>query len=103
MIQEKNTKSRTDISIIKYPIITDKTTKNIENNIYYFQVNIRSKKNEIKTAIEEIFNVKVAKVNTSISAPKSKTIGKFKGKLKRYKKAIVKLKDTYTINLFDSN
>lgn len=97
------TQKRNSINIIEYPIITDKTTKNIENNLYYFKVNINSKKNQIKKAIEQIFDVKVSKVNTSISKPKNKTIGKFKGKTKRYKKAIIKLQDTYKINLFENN
>ena len=91
------------IDIINKPIITDKTTKNIENNVYYFEVNKSSNKNEIKIAIENIFDVQVDKVNTSMSAPKTKRVGKFKGKVKKYKKAIVKLKDSYRINLFENN
>ena len=94
---------RRKVNIIEYPIITDKTTKNIENNIYYFQVNVKSKKSEIKFAIEKIFDVKVKKVNTSMSSPKTKTIGKFKGRTKKYKKAIIKLKDSYKIDLFENN
>nr|ARW68340.1 ribosomal protein L23 [Chondria sp. (in: red algae)] len=101
MIPEKTT--RKHLNIIEYPIITDKTTKDIENNIYYFQVDIHSKKNDIKKAIEKIFDVKVKKVNTNISAPKTKTVGKFKGRTKRYKKAIIKLKDKYKINLFEND
>nr|ARW68747.1 ribosomal protein L23 [Palisada sp.] len=91
------------IDIIKYPIITDKTTKNIDSNVYCFQVDIKSNKKDIKIAIESIFNVKVDKINTNVSPPKYKTVGKFKGKLKKYKKAIVKLKDSYTINLFENS
>ena len=101
MISKKNIRSLIDI--IKYPIITDKTTKNIENNVYYFQVDTKSNKKDIKIAIESIFNVKVDKINTNVSPPKYKTVGKFKGKIKNYKKAIVKLKDSYTINLFENN
>nr|WMP11879.1 50S ribosomal protein L23 [Laurencia australis]WMP12090.1 50S ribosomal protein L23 [Laurencia australis] len=90
------------IDIIKYPRITDKTTKDIENNVYCFQVDKNSNKIDIKKAIENIFDVKVEKVNTTMSPPKTKTVGKFKGKIKKYKKAIVKLKNSYTINLFES-
>lgn len=89
------------IDIIKYPIITDKTTKSIENNIYYFNVTTNSNKNDIKTAIENIFDVKVKKVNTLNSPPKTKTIGKFKGKKAKCKKAIVQLHQGYKINLFE--
>nr|YP_009396446.1 ribosomal protein L23 [Polysiphonia scopulorum]ARW65632.1 ribosomal protein L23 [Polysiphonia scopulorum] len=89
------------IDIIKYPIVTDKTTRSIENNIYYFNVVINSNKNDIKLAIENIFNVKVKKVNTLNNPPKTKTVGKFKGKKTRYKKAIIKLHKEYKINLFE--
>ena len=82
---------------------TDKTTKNIESNVYYFQVDTKSSKKDIKIAIENIFNVKIDRINTSMSPPKYKRVGKFRGKIKKYKKAIVKLKDSYTINLFENN
>nr|YP_010171003.1 ribosomal protein L23 [Chondria tumulosa]QSD57144.1 ribosomal protein L23 [Chondria tumulosa] len=100
MISEK--KIRNKRNIIEYPIITDKTTKNIENNIYYFKVKISSKKHEIKKAIENIFNVKVTKINTIIFSTKTKNIGKFKKQIKEYKKAIVKLQDSDKINLFEN-
>nr|YP_009122170.1 50S ribosomal protein L23 [Vertebrata lanosa]AJH65928.1 50S ribosomal protein L23 [Vertebrata lanosa] len=90
------------LDIIKSPIITDKTTKSIENNTYYFNVVRGSNKNEIKQAIEYLFNVKVKKVNTSNIPPKTKTVGRFKGKIARYKKAIVQLHQEYKIDLFDS-
>nr|YP_010952009.1 50S ribosomal protein L23 [Laurencia obtusa]WMP12948.1 50S ribosomal protein L23 [Laurencia obtusa] len=91
------------IDIVKYPIITDKTTKDIENNVYCFQVDKNSNKSEIKKAIENIFEVKIEKINTSMSPPKTKRVGRFKGKVKRYKKAIVKLENSYTINLFENS
>nr|YP_009944631.1 ribosomal protein L23 [Osmundea sinicola]QFR99925.1 ribosomal protein L23 [Osmundea sinicola] len=91
------------IDIVHSPIITDKATKNIENNVYSFKVDKSSTKNDIKIAIENIFNVKVEKINTSMSPPKMKRIGKFKGKVKNYKKATIKLKNSYTINLFEDN
>lgn len=89
------------IDIIKYPIITDKTTRSIENNIYYFRVVRNSNKSDIKLAIEKIFNVKVKKINTLNSPPKTKTVGRFKGKKTKYKKAIIKLHKEYKINLFE--
>nr|YP_010951791.1 50S ribosomal protein L23 [Laurencia elata]WMP12730.1 50S ribosomal protein L23 [Laurencia elata] len=101
MSSKKTTSSLIDL--IKYPIITDKTTKDIENNVYCFQVNKNSNKSEIKKAIENIFDVKIEKINTTISPPKTKTVGKFKGKVKKYKKAIVKLENSYTINLFENS
>nr|YP_009393560.1 ribosomal protein L23 [Bostrychia simpliciuscula]ARW62122.1 ribosomal protein L23 [Bostrychia simpliciuscula] len=99
----KEKKQRQIIDLIKYPIITDKTTKNIENNIYYFAVNKQSNKKDIKTAIEYIFDVQVIKINTINSAPKSKRIGKFKGHITQHKKAIIKLNNASKINLFEGN
>lgn len=96
-------KTKKHVNIIEYPIITDKTTKNIEDCVYYFRVSTSSKKDEIKKAIEKIFDVKVQRVNTSICASKAVTMGKLKGRTKKYKKAIIKLKDGYSINLFKDN
>nr|YP_009394589.1 ribosomal protein L23 [Vertebrata thuyoides]ARW63151.1 ribosomal protein L23 [Vertebrata thuyoides] len=93
---------KTQLDIVTSPIITDKTTKNIENNTYYFNVIRKSNKKEIKRVIEELFNVKVKKVNTLNIPPKTKTIGRFKGKITRYKKAIVQLHEDYKISLFDN-
>nr|YP_009399348.1 ribosomal protein L23 [Kapraunia schneideri]ARW68954.1 ribosomal protein L23 [Kapraunia schneideri] len=87
--------------IIRYPIITDKATKNIENNTYCFKIIAESNKQEIKKAIEEVFDVKVKKINTIKTPPKTRTIGRFKGKKTQYKKAFVKLHENYKINLFD--
>ena len=49
--------------IVKYPIITDKATRLLENNQYTFVVDRSSDKITIKSAIEYLFNVKVTKVN----------------------------------------
>nr|YP_010619506.1 Ribosomal protein L23 [Xiphosiphonia pinnulata]WAX03519.1 Ribosomal protein L23 [Xiphosiphonia pinnulata] len=96
---KKNTIIEPDI--IKYPIITDKTTKDIENNSYCFKVTKKSNKNQIKATIEEIFNVKVQKINTMNMPRKVKTIGRFKGRTTQYKKAIIQLHKEYTIKLFE--
>nr|YP_009399757.1 ribosomal protein L23 [Digenea simplex]ARW69576.1 ribosomal protein L23 [Digenea simplex] len=100
MVKRKNLQKIIDI--IKYPIITDKTTRNIENNVYSFKVDKKSSKVEIKQAIEYIFDVKVKKVNTINYIRKTKTVGKFRGYKSGYKKAIVKLDQEYTINLFEN-
>lgn len=89
--------------LIKYPIVTDKTTQYIEDNKYCFAVDCKANKNHIKKAIENIFNVKVIKVNTLNIKPKNKRIGRFIGKKTHYKKAILTLDSQYTINLFTDN
>jgi len=60
-------------NIIKYPIITDKATRLLENNKYSFIVDPKSDKETIKQAIEYLFDVKVIKVNTIQLPKKNKT------------------------------
>jgi large subunit ribosomal protein L23 len=86
--------------IIKYPIITDKATRLLENNQYSFVVDRYSDKLMIKSAIEYLFNVKVIKVNTCRLPRKKKRVGKYIGWKPQYKKAIVTLSEGDVINLF---
>nr|YP_010726366.1 ribosomal protein L23 [Hypnea brasiliensis]WCH55368.1 ribosomal protein L23 [Hypnea brasiliensis]WDY84841.1 ribosomal protein L23 [Hypnea brasiliensis] len=92
-----------NIDIIKYPIITDKSTQLLEENQYSFAVDNKADKTDIKTIIEYTFNVKVKNINTCNIHPKKKRVGKFIGYKKRYKKAIITLKNNYSINLFPEN
>lgn len=89
--------------IIKYPIITDKATRLLENNQYTFIVNRYSNKTIIKSAIEFLFNVKVKKINTCRLPKKKKRVGKYIGWKSQYKKAIVTLSKGDVINLFTEN
>ena len=92
--------NRSSSNIIKYPIITNKAIRLLENNQYSFVVNPSSDKITIKAAIEYLFNVKVIKVNTCQLPRKKKRVGKYIGWKSQYKKAIVTLADGDTINLF---
>lgn len=87
-------------NIINKPIITDKTTKLLENNQYCFQVNHKTNKTQVKQAIESLFNVKVIKINTCHQPNKKRTVGRFKGYKAHYKKVIVKLSNNDKIDLF---
>ena len=89
--------------VIKYPIITDKATRLLENNQYSFIVDRYSNKLTIKAAIEYLFNVKVIKVNTCRLPRKKKRVGKYVGWKPQYKKAIVSLAEGDVINLFTEN
>nr|YP_009732092.1 50S ribosomal protein L23 [Gracilaria edulis]QHS70586.1 50S ribosomal protein L23 [Gracilaria edulis]UAD85635.1 ribosomal protein L23 [Gracilaria edulis] len=100
---KKNIKDTTLVDIIKYPILTDKTTQMIEENKYHFAVKAKAKKTEIKQAIERIFNVKVEKINTLVIKPRKKRVGRQVGYKNKYKKAIIKLCSQYQINLFLDN
>ena len=95
--------NRSTNDIIKYPIITDKATRLLENNQYSFVVNPSSDKLTIKAAIEYLFDVKVTKVNTCHLPKKQKRVGKYIGWKSHYKKAIVTLSEGDTINLFAEN
>jgi large subunit ribosomal protein L23 len=89
--------------IVKYPIITDKATRLLENNQYSFIVNLKSDKPTIKSAIEDLFNVTVLKINTCHLPRKKKRMGKYIGWKAQSKKAIVTLSEGDTINLFTEN
>ena len=92
--------SRSNAQIIKYPIITDKATRLLENNQYSFVVDRSSDKVSIKAAIENLFNVKVIKINTCRLPRKKNRVGKYIGWKPQYKKAVVTLSEGDVINLF---
>ena len=89
--------------IIKRPVITEQSMENVADKKYVFMVDINSNKTEIKAAVEEIFGVKVAKVNTIRMQGKVKRVGANPaGKRADYKKAIVTLTaDSKTIEFFE--
>ena len=95
--------SRSNAQVIKYPIITDKATRLLENNQYSFVVDPQSDKITIKAAIEYLFNVKVIKVNTCRLPRKKKRVGKYIGWKPQYKKAIISLSEGEVINLFTND
>lgn len=93
--------------IILEPIMTEKSYAGFPNKIYTFKVAKSANKIEIKKAVEEIFEVQVARVNTISVNGKTKTRntkgGQVSGKTPDYKKAIVFLKEgSKTIAFFDS-
>ena len=89
--------------VIKYPIVTEKSTKLLENNQYTFIVDRYSNKLTIKSAIEDLFNVKVIKVKTCRLPKKKKQVGKYIGWKSQHKKAVITLSENDIINLFDNN
>lgn len=80
--------------IIIKPVLTEKTYGTIENKRYTFVVDKRANKTQIKLAVEELFNVKVEKVNTANCRGKLKRMGRNQGYTPSYKKAVVKLTET---------
>jgi large subunit ribosomal protein L23 len=68
------------LDIVKYPILTEKTIRLIEQNQYIFAVDSKADKSAIKSAVEKLFDVKVISVNTSLLPLKKRRVGKFIGK-----------------------
>ena len=89
--------------IIIRPIISEHSYDLMEDNKYTFEVHKDANKIEVAKAIEAIFDVKVAKVNTLNVKPKPKRMRYQEGKTRSWKKAIVTLKEGDTIELFGSN
>ena len=93
----------TAYDIIKRPIITEKSMSMTEDKRYTFEVAKDANKIEIAKAVEEIFGVKVAKVNTINYDGKTKRVGAGRpGARKSWKKAYVQLtQDSKTIEFFE--
>ena len=93
----------TAYDIIKRPIITEQSMMEAANKKYTFEVAKDANKIEIAKAVEEIFGVKVAKVNTLNMIGKQKRMGmRPAGRRRNWKKAMVTLTaDSKTIELFE--
>ena len=86
--------------IIIAPVVTEKTAATAENGkTYTFKVAKSANKTQIAQAIESAFNVKVESVRTLNTKSKAKRVGRYTGKTKTYKKAIVTLRDGNSIEL----
>lgn len=87
--------------VIIRPIITEKSMKlQADDNKYTFEVAKGTNKTEVAQAVAAIFDVKVEKVNILNVRPKTKRVGKYVGKTRAVRKAVVKLAQGQTIELF---
>ncbi len=85
------------------PRITEKSALMAQNNNQYvFKVAKTATKTEIKQAVEKLFEVSVAGVQTNITKGKTKRFGRFNGKRNDWKKAYVTLSAGSTIDLFSA-
>ncbi len=88
--------------IIRRPIITERSMAGVANKIYTFEVALDANKHEIRKAVEEIFKVKVDKVNTLKMPRKQRRVGVHQGYTAIRKKAVVKLSaDSKPIEFFE--
>jgi large subunit ribosomal protein L23 len=95
------------MDILLKPIVTEKMTEQAENlNRYGFIVEVKADKNQIKLAVEDLYDVKVKSVNTMRYEGKAKTrftkTGVLNGRTNAYKKAIVTLKDEDAIDFYSN-
>lgn len=87
--------------IIIRPVISEKSMALMEKNKYTFIVHSRANKSEIKKAIEDLFNVKVDKVNTIKIRGKKRRQGRYEGYTPERKKAVVTLKPGYKLEIIE--
>jgi large subunit ribosomal protein L23 len=92
---------RTAHDIILAPVVSEKSYDLIErNNTYTFEVDPRANKEQIRDAIEKVFDVRVVRVNTMNRKGKVKRTGYKLGKRKDIKRAVVTLATGDSIDLF---
>ena len=85
--------------LIRRPLVTEKTTLMSEYNQVAFEVPLDANKHEIKTAVQELFKVKVTAVNTLRQKGKTKRFRGQPGRRSDYKKAVVTLAEGDTIDV----
>ncbi len=89
--------------LIKRPLLTEKNNLLAGKNIYVFQVDRSANKTEIKKHIEKYFNVGVRSVKTAVCRGRARRTRVGLGRVKYWKKAVVRLKEGETVNLFEGN
>ncbi len=88
-----------DLNLIKKPVITEKSTANAQFNKYIFEVRNDANKINIKKVIEEIYKVKVQKLNSLNVKSKPKVFKGQRGTRSELKRIIVTLKEGNTIDM----
>lgn len=89
-------------SVLVRPLMTEKSMQQKEEfNTVTFEVSPDANKVEIRQAVEKVFNVKVAAVRTASHEGKWKRMGKFEGRRRSWKKAVVTLAPGHKIELVE--
>ena len=88
-----------DLNLIKKPVITEKSTANAQFNKYIFEVRKDANKTNIKKTIEDIYKVKVQKLNSLNVKSKPKVFKGQRGTISELKRIIVTLKEGNTIDM----
>ena len=87
--------------VILAPIVSEKSYAGSTRGTYTFRVHSEAHKTQIRQAVEELFDVKVTRVNVIKVQAKPKRRGLFKGTRQGWKKAVVQLRAGDTIEIFE--
>ena len=87
--------------VLLAPVVTEKAYTGVEDGKYAFRVHPDAHKTQIRHAVEELFDVKVERVNVLMVQPKPKRRGAHRGKKPGWKKAVVQLRAGDTIEIFE--
>ena len=94
--------SKTIYQVLRRPLVTEKgNILRDENNEYLFEVAMDANKVRIRHAVEELFDVQVTGVRTSVVRGKNKRVGRHLGKRPNWKKAVVSLREGDSIEIFE--
>lgn len=102
LAKEGNENKKSVRGLLLSPVITEKSAKDERYGKYTFQVEGDAGKNEIKKAVETRYGIKPIKVNIITSEGKYKRYGRFWGKRKDTKKAVVTLPSGKSINVYEN-
>src|SRR6188472_2617379 len=93
----------TFFEVVKRPIISEKSTALAEvAGKYVFEVALKANKQEVRDAVQKLFNVKVREVRTAVMHGKVKRVGRFETKRANWKKALVTLAEGQKIEFFQN-
>jgi large subunit ribosomal protein L23 len=87
--------------VLLAPVVSEKSYSQIADRKYTFKVHQDAHKTQVRQAVEQLFDVQVARVNIVKVQPKPKRRGVTKGKRPGWKKAIVQLREGNTIEIFE--
>ena len=89
--------------IIVRPIVTEKSTKmQNEGNWVEFEVAKTANKISVAQAVKEIYGISPVAVNVVNTKPKTRRVGRYSGKVRAVKRAMVKLPEGQTIDIYNS-
>jgi large subunit ribosomal protein L23 len=87
--------------VLLAPVVTEKSYTLVNEHKYSFRVHPDAHKTQVRQAVEELFDVKVLRVNISQVQPKPKRRGMVRGRKPGWKKAIVQIREGDSIPIFE--